>query len=220
MTSAVIVAAGMGKRMGAGFNKAYLTLGGRTIIENTVRVFQNTQSIDEIVVVTDDTEKCRELLRDFGKVSAIVRGGETRQESVKNGLLAAKGDFVAIHDGARALVLEADIEKVVSEAQIYGAAALGVKCTDTLKFADKGGFIEKTVDRAFVYRIQTPQVFRREEITELHKACGGDFTDDCALFENAGKRVKITEGSYSNIKITTPEDLAVAEKILEKRKKQ
>ena len=219
MVSAVIVAAGMGKRMGAGVNKAYLALGGRTILENTVSVFENCKKVDEIVVVTDDAEKCRELLKGAKKVSAVVLGGKTRQESVKNGLAAATGELVAIHDGARALITGADIENVISEAEKYGAAALGVRCKDTLKMADENGFIVKTVDRDFVYQIQTPQVFRREEIIEAHAKCGGDFTDDCALFEATGKRVKIAEGSYDNIKITTPDDLITAEKILEKRGK-
>ena len=218
MASAVIVAAGMGRRMGAGINKAYLTLDGKTILEQAVKVFENCDKIEEIVVVTDDTEKCRKLLKDFKKVTDIVLGGATRQDSVKNGLRMCRGEFVAIHDGARALITVTDIEKVIEDAEKFGAAALGVKCKDTLKVADENGFIVKTLDRDCVYQIQTPQVFKRTEIEKAHKENGSEITDDCAVMEIAGKKVKITEGSYENIKITTPEDLIIAEKILEKRK--
>ncbi|MBR4173641.1 MAG: 2-C-methyl-D-erythritol 4-phosphate cytidylyltransferase [Clostridia bacterium] len=220
MTSAVIVAAGSGRRMGAGINKVYLMLGGKTVLENTVDAFEQCGKIDEIVIVTDDVARCKALFSGYKKVSAVILGGATRQESVKNGLSAARGGIVAIHDGARALVLEKDIEKVVVDAEKYGAAALGVKCKDTLKIADSEGFIEKTADRDFIYQIQTPQVFFRERIIEAHKMCNGNFTDDCAVMESIGERVKITEGSYDNIKITTPEDLIIAEKIIEKRKEK
>ena len=218
MASAVIVAAGMGKRMGAGINKAYLLLGGKTILEQTVTVFENCRKIEEIVVVTDDTEKCRELLKGFKKVTKIVLGGATRQDSVKNGLKMCQGEFVAIHDGARALITAEKIEKVIEDAKKFGAAALGVKCKDTLKASDENGFIAKTLDRDWIYRIQTPQVFKRTEIEEAHSKINSELTDDCAVMELVGKKVKITEGSYENIKITTPEDLIIAEKILEKRK--
>ena len=218
MASAVIVAAGMGKRMGAGINKAYLLLGGKTILEQTVTVFENCRKIEEIVVVTDDTEKCRELLKGFKKVTKIVLGGATRQDSVKNGLKMCQGEFVAIHDGARALITAEKIEKVIEDAEKFGAAALGVKCKDTLKASDENGFIAKTLDRDWIYQIQTPQVFKRTEIEEAHSKINSELTDDCAVMEIVGKKVKITEGSYENIKITTPEDLIIAEKILEKRK--
>ena len=217
LAGAVIVAAGEGRRMNAGMNKVYLPLFGKTILENTVAAFENCKKIDEIIVVSDDTEKCGRLLVGFKKVTAIVSGGKTRQESVKNGLEKCKSEYVAIHDGARALILAEDIEKVIGAAEKYGAAALGVKCKDTLKLADEDGFIAKTADREYLYQIQTPQVFITKEIKKMHSECAGGFTDDCAVAESFGKRVKIVEGSYDNIKITTPEDLIIAEKILEKR---
>lgn len=218
MVSAVIVAAGQGRRMGAGINKAYLPLGGKTVLETTAEVFEKCKKTDEIIVVTDDTEKCRELLKNIKKITAIVKGGATRQESVQNGIKECRGEFVAIHDGARPLVLSEDIENVICEAEKYGAAALGVKCKDTLKIADESGFIEKTADRNRLYQIQTPQVFKKEEIERLHGEINAEVTDDCAVFEHFKKAVKIVEGSYDNIKITTPEDLIIAEKILEKRR--
>lgn len=217
MVSAIVVAAGKGQRMGAGINKVYLSICGRTILEVALSALAECDKISEIIVVTDDVEQCRAVVGNMPKVKEIVLGGATRRESVKNGLCRASGELVAIHDGARALVTALEIEKVIAAAGKYGAAALGVKCKDTIKRADREGFIAETPDRSFLYQIQTPQVFRREEIIKAHEAAEGEFTDDCAVMEQFGKKVKIVEGSYENIKITTPEDLAIAEKILEKR---
>jgi len=220
MVSAVIVAAGKGERMGAGMNKAYLPLDGKTVIELAVAPFEECGKIGEIIVVTDDVQKCGRLLSEFSKVKAVVSGGKTRSESVKNGLYAAKGDICAIHDGARALITKSEIESVIDAGEEYGAAALGVKCKDTVKVADKDGFIKETPNRDFLYQIQTPQVFKTAEILKMHEAKAGGFTDDCAVAESFGKRIKIVMGSYENIKITTPEDLAIAESILKKRSKK
>lgn len=217
--SAVIVAAGSGTRMKAGKNKVFLELLGKTILEHTVSVFEKMAMIDEIVVVTNEIEEAGRILADYSKVVAIVPGGSVRGESVQNGLMKASGDFVAIHDGARALILEEDIEKVLVEAQKNGAAALGVKCKDTLKMADESGFISKTLDREFLYNIQTPQVFKFAEIIRWYEDCDEVFTDDCALAEKYGAKVKIVDGSYDNIKITTPDDMDLAERILKKRGK-
>lgn len=217
--SAVIVAAGKGTRMGADKNKVFLSLMGKTILEHTVDVFEKAQEIDEIIIVTNDIEECQRLFSGYKKVTGIVCGGATRQESVKNGLMAVSGDFVAIHDGARALICEKEIDAAISAATRYGAAAVGVKSKDTLKKADENGFILKTVDREYIYNIQTPQVFNLAEIKRMHYlAEGNSFTDDCALAESFGTRIKIVEGSYDNIKITTPDDLEIAEKILRNRR--
>lgn len=217
--SAVIVAAGSGTRMKAGKNKVFLELLGKTILEHTVSVFEKMAMIDEIVVVTNEIEEAGRILADYSKVAAIVPGGSVRGESVQNGLMKASGDFVAIHDGARALILEENIERVLVEAQKNGAAALGVKCKDTLKMADVNGFISKTLDRELLYNIQTPQVFKLEEIIRWYEDCDEVFTDDCALAEKYGAKVKIVDGSYDNIKITTPDDMDLAERILKKRGK-
>lgn len=215
--SAVIVAAGSGTRMKAGKNKVFLEILGKTILEHTVSVFSGMSMIDEIIVVTNEIEEAEKILSKYSKLKAIVPGGTVRGESVKNGLKKADGDFVAIHDGARALILKEDIENVLDAAMEFGAAALGVKCKDTLKMADENGFISKTMDREFLYNIQTPQVFKLLEITEMYEKCNEVFTDDCALAEKYGVRVKIVDGSYDNIKITTPEDMDLAERILKKR---
>lgn len=216
--TAIIVAAGRGTRMGADKNKVFLNLLGKTILENTVSVFQGCEKITDITVVTNDLQECKKLLSGFSKVGAIVLGGETRQESVKNGILASSGDFAVIHDGARALIREEEINAAIDSAIEFGAAALGVKSKDTLKLADKDGFIKETVDREFIYNIQTPQVFKYDEIKNMLKnAPHNNFTDDCALAESFGVRIKIVDGSYDNIKITTKDDLEIAEKILKKR---
>lgn len=217
--AAIIVAAGSGTRMGAGKNKVFLTLFGKSILENTIETFENCPDIDDIVVVTNDVAECDKLLSPYKKVKRIVPGGKTRQESVKCGLLAAKGDIAVIHDGARALIRCEEIAAVVCACKEFGAAAVGVKSKDTLKKASEDGFIEKTLDREFVYNIQTPQVFMYDEILDFHQnAKVNTFTDDCALAESFGKRIKIVDGSYDNIKITTPDDMEIAEKILEKRR--
>lgn len=215
--SAVIAAAGQGRRMGAGINKVYLELFGKSVLEHTVSVFEKCEKIDEIIVVTDDVKKCRKMLKDFKKIKSVVLGGKTRGESVQNGLMECGGELVAIHDGARALIREKEIIKVIEEAEKYGASAVGVKCKDTLKTADKDGFIEGTADREFMYQIQTPQVFKTSEIKRWYKESKENFTDDCALAERNGKKIKIVDGSYENIKLTTPEDLIIAENIMKKR---
>jgi len=189
-------------------------------LEHTVSVFESAYIIDEIIVVTNDDTECKKLLSGFKKVAGIVAGGATRQESVKNGLMSADGDIAVIHDGARALILEKEITAAVEAAKKYGAAAVGVKSKDTLKKADKDGFILKTVDRESIYNIQTPQVFIMSDIRRMHRlAEDGNFTDDCSLAESFGTRIKIVDGSYDNIKITTPDDLEIAEKILKNRSK-
>jgi 2-C-methyl-D-erythritol 4-phosphate cytidylyltransferase len=217
--TAVIVAGGKGTRMGASVNKVFLELCGKPIIAHTVDAFEKNPLIDEIIVVTgkNDIKIATEILRKYSKISAIIEGGNERQQSVSNGINAASGDIIAIHDGARALIGQSEINSVINDCIKYGAAALGVPCKDTLKEADDNGFIRKTIDRSRTYQIQTPQVFKAEIIKELHKKAELDnlqVTDDCAIAEQYGIRVKITEGSYDNLKITTPEDMAVGEIIL------
>lgn len=221
MVSVIIAAGGKGTRMGADINKVYLKLSGKEILVHTIEAFQQNKNVDEVIVVTGecDIEKCKTLAQkhNLTKVSAIVCGGDTRQKSVYNGIIASKGDIVAIHDGARALISQEEINAVIADCKKYGAAALGVKVKDTLKASDDG-FISKTVDRSNMYAIHTPQVFAREDIIKAHQAAQNpDATDDCGLIENIGIRIKITEGSYNNIKITTPEDIIMAEAILKGR---
>lgn len=224
MVSAVIAAGGKGKRMGVGINKVYLELRGKEILARTLGVFQSCEVIDEIVVVTgyEDIVSCRSIIERDGitKVTAVSEGGKERQESVYIGLSLAHGDVAVIHDGARCLVTDDEIRSVVADAEKYGAAALGVKVKDTLKTIDESGNITATVNRERTVQIQTPQVFDRLELMDLHerlKKEGGAVTDDCSVLERYGRSVHFTPGKYENIKITTPEDMIMGERILEMR---
>ncbi len=220
--SAVLVAAGSGSRMGAGFNKVYMELFGKSVLWHTVNAIAESYEFSELVIVTgrEDFEKAKEIAEEFDMLYKIVEGGATRQESVLCGIEAASGDLVAVHDGARALITPQLLTDVCEAARVYKAAALGVKAKDTLKISDNDGFIERTVDRECAYQIQTPQIFERNALISAQKkaiADGFAATDDCMIMEREGVKIRIVEGSYENIKLTTPEDIFIAERILEKR---
>lgn len=223
--TAVIVAGGKGSRMGADKNKVFLKIMGREMLYYTISAFENNSTVDDIIVVTgeNDIDECTDLVTryKFCKVKCITEGGATRQQSVMNGLLKADGEIALIHDGARALVTDAEINNSINDCKKFGAAAVGVKCKDTLKSADSDGFISKTVDRESTYLIQTPQTFYLEKILDMHKRAlneGFFATDDCMIAEHYGMKIKISGGSYDNIKLTTPEDMIVGERILKERK--
>ena len=225
MISVIIVAGGKGKRMGADKNKVFLKLLDKEIIAHTASVFDDMDETDEIIIVTgrDDIEECESVIKknNIKKVSKIVEGGAERQNSVYNGILASKGDILVIHDAARCLVSACDVKSAIEDCRKFGAAALGVTAKDTLKSVDENGFIKATLDREQTYHIQTPQIFKRELIIKAHENAVNNSvlaTDDCALVEAMGEMVKITKGSYDNIKITTPEDLVVGERILKERR--
>jgi 2-C-methyl-D-erythritol 4-phosphate cytidylyltransferase len=222
-TCAIILAAGKGKRMGSAINKQYLNIKGKPLLVYTLMAF-SCDLIDEIVIVTSEHEMdyCRrEIVEKYGinKVSQIVKGGPERQHSVLNGLLAAKGfDIVLIHDGARPFVDYSIIEDGIKYANLYGASACGVIPKDTIKIKDDQGFVVKTLDRNSLVSIQTPQCFKYNLILDCHKRLieeGASVTDDTMVVERYGNKVFLYEGSYSNIKITTPEDLIIGEKIID-----
>lgn len=223
-TSAIIVAGGKGSRMGYEKNKVLMPVLDQEVIVYTLKAFSENKYIDDICLVVgiDDLTVCEDLVKTHGlfKVKKIVTGGATRQESVYNGLLNTDADFVCIHDGARALITDDLISKTIQDAYSFSASAPGVKPKDTLKSVDDGGFIKETVDREKTVLIQTPQVFKKDEILECHKKAIKEnitVTDDCALAEHYGIRIKITDGDYENIKLTTPEDILTAERILKSR---
>ncbi|MBR2406835.1 MAG: 2-C-methyl-D-erythritol 4-phosphate cytidylyltransferase [Clostridia bacterium] len=216
--AAIVVAAGNSTRMGT--NKQLLMLGDRPVIAHTLTAFQNTPAVSEIVLVTraEDIEALRALAVQYGisKVTAVVAGGVERQDSVANGVAACSNTaaYFAIHDGARPLATPELITAVIDAAIQHGAAAAAVRVKDTVKVADKNGFIVDTPDRATLWNVQTPQVFERSlYITALESARvnGLSVTDDCRLAEAAGYPVLLVEGSYANLKITTPEDIRIAE---------
>ncbi len=224
--SAVIVSAGNSSRMG-GINKQFLEIGNMSVIARSISVFQASSLIDEIVVVTreNDIKAIKEIVENYGfaKVSAIVEGGETRQLSVYNGVRAtsSNSDFVAIHDGARPLVTEKVIKDTLSAAISYGAATTGVKVKDTIKVVNENNDIIDTPDRSVMRAVQTPQIFAKDLYLNAVKNVPNskNFTDDCMLIEAYGKTVRFVDGDYENIKITTPEDVALAESYLARREK-
>lgn len=219
---AVIVAAGTASRMG-GIDKVMAPLGGEPMIVRTVRAFQDCEAIREIVIVTreDLILQISELCREMDKVKAVVKGGGSRQESVWLGLNAlSKGmELAAIQDGARPLVTPALIDRTVRAAHSYGAAAPAIPVKDTIK-VEKSGLIESTPDRSTLRAVQTPQVFDFDLLRgALQKARndGAEVTDDCSAVERLGKEVWLAPGWRENIKITTREDLTMAEAFLRER---
>ncbi len=223
--SAVIVSAGNSSRMG-GINKQFLEINNIPVIAQTISAFQNSPLIDELVVVTRecDIDAVNDLVKkyNFSKVSSVVNGGETRQMSVYNGVIdtSNNSDFVVIHDGARPLVTEKVIADTLNVAFDYGAAATGVKVKDTVKQVNENDDIVATPDRSYLRFIQTPQIFRKALYLDAVNTVENskDFTDDCMLVEAYGKTVKFVDGDYENIKITTPEDVQLAENYLKKRR--
>ena len=213
-TCAIIAAAGKSSRMGleSGSSKQFLEIGGKTVIEKTVAVFAFCPYIDEIVIAAraGDAGKIANIVKsaNLGKVKNIIAGGLTRQKSVERAISEVGGDtaFVAIHDGARCFVSGEDIKKVILKAYETGAAAAGTKITDTVKLVD-GENIVRTLDREFLWAVQTPQVFSKDIYLSAMQNSKKDYTDDCALLENAGYAVSIVECSKYNIKITDAQDL-------------
>ena len=207
--------------MRAGQNKAFMKILGKEMLLYTVDAFIKSRLTENIIIVTgeDDVERCKKLMEGSLKPVTVIKGGSTRQESSFIGVLHAKSDVVIIHDGARPLVLPEDIDDAAKTAQKFGGAAVGFPCIDTMKRCE-GTSIVETVDREGLYKIYTPQCFNRQRLMELHslaKEKGVTVTDDCALYEWGGEDIKIVVGSSLNIKLTTPEDIYIAEAILQKR---
>ena len=206
-----------------GVDKLLLEFGGVPVVVRSIRALEQVEEIGEVVVVTREERlaQYRQLKETFAlkKVTRIVAGGETRQQSVLEGVRAAdpSAEYVAIHDGARPFVSPEEITRVLADAERFGAATLGVPVKDTVKVVSPDGMITATPDRSSLYLTQTPQVFRREvylQGIEAARRSGLDFTDDCQLVEYAGHRVYMACGSYRNIKLTTEDDLAIANAFL------
>jgi 2-C-methyl-D-erythritol 4-phosphate cytidylyltransferase len=224
---AIILAAGKGTRMNREINKVYLPLGDRPVIAHTLEAFYRAESIHRIVLVTatGEEEYIKKNILDFYPVQkpvTLVPGGSERQYSVYNGLKALPEDaeIVAIHDGARPLVTPQVIQKCVESALKWGAGVAGMPVKDTIKEADPDGRVRKTLRRESLWQVQTPQTFRYTLIMEAHRKALEDnyiATDDSALVEYLGRQVYMIPGGYDNIKITTPEDIDIAWRILKSR---
>lgn len=228
-TVALIPAAGMGKRMGAGVNKQYLLLAEMPIVAHTLRLFDQAPCVDDIYIISPEAEipYCRDEVvarYGFAKVRAIVPGGKERQNSVINGLRAmadsvADDDVVLIHDGVRPLVPLPVVEAAIAAAVAHDGGLVAVPAKDTIKVA-VDGIVTDTPPRETLWLAQTPQAFRYGIIRDAHERADAEGflgTDDASLLERLGRKVHIVPGDYRNIKITTPEDLVLAEAFLKEK---
>ncbi|MBE6807686.1 MAG: 2-C-methyl-D-erythritol 4-phosphate cytidylyltransferase, partial [Ruminococcaceae bacterium] len=225
-TVMMVAAAGGSTRMGQ--PKQHILLGQHPVLIHTLLTLQQVAAIDEILLIArdEDIPHFTALAEKAGvtKLRTAVAGGATRQQSVAAGLAAlpANATIVGIHDGARPLVRGEDVAAVIATASATGAAALAVPVKDTLKRTDETGFVTGTPDRAGLWRVQTPQVFDRAALCaamEMALTQGKDYTDDCQLMEAAGHRVKLVPGLDTNLKLTTPEDIRLAEALMGKEEK-
>lgn len=222
--SVLIPAAGQGKRMETAVKKPYLMLGDKPILSHTIDQFEQNSVIDEIFVIVDEADftTChKNAIEPFGyrKVQELVPGGETRQVSVFNGLqkLSDDVDFVVIHDGVRPFISDKIIFGCLEATAECGAAVSAVPIKETIKVANEELFVDRTPKRDRLWRVQTPQVFRKSLLIEAHQKANHDeidAPDDATLVEKLGFPVKLVRGSYRNVKITTPEDLQIAKTLL------
>jgi 2-C-methyl-D-erythritol 4-phosphate cytidylyltransferase len=226
--TAIIPAAGEGKRIGTEISKPYLLLGNKPILVHTLETLEKCDFIEEIIVVVNksDKERCQRILKKYGlrKVKEIVSGGAKRGHSVYEGLKKVNSscDIVVIHDGVRPFLTRQMLKKTIEGAKKYGACVVGMPAIDTVKRVNQGGFVEKTLQRKKLWFIQTPQTFKYRLLLKAYRKAKKDgfegTTDDSSLIEKMGHRVKLLKGSYGNLKITTPQDLVAARAILKGRK--
>ena len=219
----IVPAAGAGKRLGLGKNKAFAVLGGLPLLVQCLRMINDTGMADKTIIAAgaseiDDINKMLARYRELFPLldTAVVAGGAERTDSVKNALALTSSGFIAVHDGARPFAGKEVFERTLKAAVKYGAAIAAVQVKNTIKLIDENGFVDGTPQRSLLRAVQTPQIFKAEL---LHRAYGNEnlrgaaVTDDASLVERLGVKVAVAEGSYENIKITTPEDLLLAEKI-------
>lgn len=223
--TAIVLAAGQGKRMHSKIQKQFLEIGGKPILYYSMECFQKSPLIQDIILVTgeDMISYCQsEIVEKYGftKVCKVTAGGKERYDSVYAGLLCCQDtDYVYIHDGARPFVTEEMIQRGYEAVKRTNACVMGMPSKDTVKLADPSGYIKETPDRKIVWNIQTPQIFSYDLIRGAHESIRkkdmSNVTDDAMVVEQeTGTKILLVEGSYQNIKITTPEDLAVAEAFL------
>jgi 2-C-methyl-D-erythritol 4-phosphate cytidylyltransferase len=213
---AVIVAAGGSRRMG-GFDKLLAPLGGRTVLEHSLAAFVQHLAIATLVVVVSEANQAaiEELVGDVAPSARVVLGGVRRRDSVRAGLGALpRCEYVLVHDGARPLVTSQMIDAALAGAKEKDAAICAIQVADTVKQVDNYGFSRRTLDREGLWLAQTPQAFRLELLLRAHAAYAEDVTDDAMLIEHLGLPVRIVAGSTRNLKVTTPDDLVLAEALL------
>lgn len=226
--TAVVLAAGSGSRMKSNVKKQFMDMLGKPLIYYALKQFEESP-VDEIILVTgeDAISYCKEEIvdnYDFKKVVQIVAGGKERYHSVYNALKVANGEYVLIHDGARAFIDQEIIERAMTGVEEYKACVIGVPVKDTIKVVDEEGYAVATPNRAALWQVQTPQCFITEEILKAYEdmmaGSQAGITDDAMVMEQHGcRKIKLLEGSYNNMKMTTPEDILVGEMILKKDEK-
>ncbi|MEW6170716.1 MAG: 2-C-methyl-D-erythritol 4-phosphate cytidylyltransferase [Candidatus Omnitrophota bacterium] len=218
---AILLAAGRGKRLKNKISKPLIKILSKSILVYSLELFTKEPIIKKIIIVCNskDISLVKKITKNFKKIKKITLGGKERRDSVRNALseVDKDTDLVLIHDTARPCLKKSDLKKIIKAGIKFQAAVLGVPVKSTIKLKDKNSFVKKTLPRDFIYEIQTPQIFKKGIILEAFKKFkNSNFTDDASFVENIGKKVKIVTGSYSNIKITTPEDLILAEGIFKK----
>jgi 2-C-methyl-D-erythritol 4-phosphate cytidylyltransferase len=220
----IIPAAGQGKRMGAGFNKQLIEINNKPLIVHTLEVFERHAYCSGIILAINPLEEqiFTELISKYSlkKIESLVHGGKERQDSIYNALKIINSDnIVLVHDGARPFIEHKLIEKLILAAEEFKAAIPAVMVKDTIKIV-KNNFVTSTPNRSELYAVQTPQAFNKKILLDAYKdAYANNYygTDDSSLVEKQGVKVKIVDGDYNNIKITTPEDLITAENFINRR---
>ena len=217
--TAIILAAGNSVRFGTNTNKNFEIINGKSVLSYSLNAFNQNPYIDNIVIATKENEK--EIVKDivnkesYTKNIQIVTGGNTRKESVYNCIKNLDSNIVIIHDGARPLIKQEYINKCIESMNEFNGVTIGVKSKDTIKIADENNLVINTTKRDNTWLIQTPQCFNKEILLEMHKKYkNDDTTDDCALLEKNNYKIKIIEGDYKNIKITTLEDIKIVNEFI------
>lgn len=220
--TAIVLAAGRGKRMNSKVQKQFLELGGKPVLYYSLNCFQQSPLVTDIILVTgaESVAFCKEEIVEkygFTKVNKVIPGGKERYDSVYEGLLSCENsDFVLIHDGARPFITQEILERGMTGVRETGACVIGMPSKDTVKVSDENGFVQETPERNLVWSVQTPQIFEYSLIRNAHEKIRCEnmtgITDDAMVVERAsGTKIRLVEGSYKNLKITTPEDLDIAE---------
>lgn len=219
--TAILLAGGSGRRFGGSRNKVYVPVQGIPLLEYSRRVLEECPMVDDLILVSrpEDEKEIRGLAEACRKPVRLVWGGATRQESVCHALTAGCGEIALIQDGARPMLRHEYVMECVEAMAECPGASMAVRSKDTIKLTDENGWVRCTTRRADTWLVQTPQCFHRDVLLEGHRRYAGDpeITDDCMLLERMGQPVKLLEGDYTNIKVTTAEDLLLAENFLRER---
>lgn len=215
--TAIILVAGNSTRYGKNYNKNFELINGKPVFMYSVEKFDSNKYVDDIVIAAKESET-RIIQREidnnsFSKDVRVIVGGKTRKESVRNCINDTSSDIVIIHDGARPLIKQEYINKCVESMDSYKGVTVGARSKDTIKISDDNNIVKLTTNRDNTWLIQTPQCFDKKVLLDMHhKYENEDFTDDCSMLEKDSYRIKIIPGDYTNIKITTKEDLDIVRK--------